>query len=70
MDSCLQGGGGEKRWLVFETPRPEERMVAACLVCTATATPGMVRLQSLIPLNHGRLCVVLRLPFGDERYGL
>eukprot|EP00752_Nemacystus_decipiens_P012162 g10781.t1 len=39
VDACLHGASGKKRWLVLETPHPEEKMAAACLICTGS-TPG------------------------------
>ncbi|CAM9493820.1 unnamed protein product [Scytosiphon promiscuus] len=55
VEACLQGVGGEKRWLVLETPRPEECMVAACLICTVTDTPGTgyVEMLSVDPARQG-----------------
>ncbi|CAB1120271.1 unnamed protein product [Ectocarpus sp. CCAP 1310/34] len=55
VDACLHGACVEKRWLVLETPHPEETMVAACLICTGT-TPGKgsVELLAVKPALQGR----------------
>ncbi|CBJ28093.1 acetyltransferase [Ectocarpus siliculosus] len=55
VDACLHGACAEKRWLVLETPHPEETMVAACLICAGT-TPGKgsVELLAVEPARQGR----------------
>lgn len=37
----MDGEDGAKRWLILETPAPEEKMVAAALIFTGD-TPGQV----------------------------
>ncbi|CAM9421976.1 unnamed protein product [Ectocarpus fasciculatus] len=55
VDACLHGACGEKRWLVLETPHPEEAMVAACLICTGnTPGKGSVELLAVEPARQGR----------------
>lgn len=53
MDACLQGASVEKRWLVLETPHPEERMVAAALISTGNV-PGTVSQTAM--LSKKQLC--------------
>ena len=47
VNACLQGSSVEQRWLVLETPHPEERMVAAALISTGNV-PGTVSQEATL----------------------
>lgn len=53
VDACLQGASVEKRWLVLETPHPEERMVAAALISTGNV-PGTGSVEVLAVERSGQ----------------
>ncbi|CAM9914727.1 unnamed protein product [Ascophyllum nodosum] len=55
VEACLHGGRCDRRWLVLETPHPEETMVAAALIC-AEASPGMgaVEVLAVDPVRQGK----------------
>ncbi|CAM9331675.1 unnamed protein product, partial [Laminaria digitata] len=53
VDACLQGASVEKRWLVLETPHPEERMVAAALISTGIV-PGTGSVEVLAVERSGQ----------------